>query len=53
MLLDARLVTASAADPELAAAFAQAEALTRANSKTFYTATGLLPAEARRAIRAL
>jgi phytoene synthase len=38
---------------ELEAAFAHADQITRRNSKTFYTATGLLPADARRAIRAL
>lgn len=38
---------------ELEAAFAHADAITRRNSKTFYTATGLLPADSRRAIRAL
>jgi phytoene synthase len=34
-------------------AFAESERITRENSKTFFTATGLLPAAARRAIRAL
>src|SRR6185295_15349120 len=38
---------------ELKAAFAKADDLTRSHSKTFYLATGLLPAAARRAIRAL
>ncbi|MGQ0600178.1 MAG: phytoene/squalene synthase family protein [Anaerolineales bacterium] len=37
----------------LDAAFAESERLTRRNSKTFFTATGLLPEAARRAIRAL
>ncbi|MBL8057509.1 MAG: squalene/phytoene synthase family protein [Anaerolineales bacterium] len=51
MLADARLLPA--ADDALEAAFEQAAEITRRNSKTFYTATGLLPPPARRAIRAL
>lgn len=39
--------------PQLDFAFAEAERLTRENSKTFHLATGLLPADARHAIRAL
>lgn len=39
--------------PELRDAFQQADEITRRNSKTFYAATALLPAEAGRAIRAL
>ncbi len=34
-------------------AYAQADRITRRNSQTFYTATALLPREARRAVRAL
>jgi len=37
----------------LAAAFARCDAVTRAHSKTFYTATALLPRTSRRAVRAL
>jgi phytoene synthase len=37
----------------LQAAFTESERITRQNSKTFFTATGLLPESARRAIRAL
>jgi phytoene synthase len=45
----------AAADPapDLEAAYAQTEQITRAHSKTFYMATALLPRAARRAIRAL
>ena len=54
MLIDARLAASPTADArELEAAFALADAITRQNSKTFFTATALLPPAARRAIRAL
>ncbi len=45
----------SAADEatQFEAAYAQADAITRRNSQTFYLATGLLPRAARRAVRAL
>lgn len=38
---------------DMEGAFAESERITRENSKTFFTATGLLPEAARRAIRAL
>ena len=38
---------------EIEEAFADTDRITRQHSKTFYTATALLPAQARRAIRAL
>jgi phytoene synthase len=52
MLPDARPAD-FAAGHDLGAAFDRADEITRRNSQTFYAATGLLPADARRAIRAL
>jgi len=40
-------------DQTLAAAYAECEQITRVHSRTFYTATALMPREKRRAIRAL